>query len=134
MTIGSGTDSPFVAPRRAIQYGCATRTHVAHALRQLSMSNRPFAFTVQHVFYIKPPIDRVMLVGVVDQGAVRPGDAVVIEGSGRAMRATVEAIEGLRVGQLPSAETGDQVALRFADVPADQVKAGDHVSSDRPLH
>ena len=93
------------------------------------MSDRSFTFTVQHVFYIKPPINRVMLVGVVDQGTVRPGDAVVMQASGKAIRATVEAIERLRVGQIPSAGTGDQVALRFANVPADQVKAGDRVTS-----
>ena len=93
------------------------------------MSDRSFTFTVQHVFYIRPPIDRVMLVGVVDQDTVKPGDAVVIQASGRAIRATAEAIERLRVGQIPSAGAGDQVALRFANVPADRVKAGDRVTS-----
>jgi len=96
------------------------------------MPNRQFAFTVQHVFYLKPPIDRVMLVGVVDKGTVRPGDAVVVEASGRAFPTTVEAIERLRVGQIPSAGAGDQVALRFANVPADQVKAGDRITSGSP--
>jgi|SRR5262245_36612696 translation elongation factor EF-Tu-like GTPase len=106
--------------------GC---THLDVVREHLSMSNPSFTLTVQHVFYIKPPIDRVMVVGVVDQGTVRPGDAAVIEGSGRAMRATVEAIVALSMEEIPSAETGDQVALRFAGIPKDQVKAGDRVSS-----
>src|SRR5262249_10813937 len=101
----------------------------AYASSNFSMSDRSFTFTVQHVFYIRPPIDRVMLVGVVDQDTVKPGDAVVIQASGRAIRATAEAIERLRVGQIPSAGAGDQVALRFANVPADRVKAGDRVTS-----
>ena len=103
-------------------------THL-HVGRELGMSNPSFTFTVQHVFYIKPPIDRVMVVGVVDQGAVRPGDALVIEGNGRAMRAIVEAIVSLNMEEIPSAETGAQVALRFAGIRKDQIKAGDRVSS-----
>ena len=94
----------------------------------LSVDLRLFTFTVQHVFYIKPPVDRVMLVGIVEQGTVRPGDGVFIHASGKVLRATVEAIERIRAGQIPSAKAGDQVALRFAGVPADQVKPGDRIT------
>jgi len=94
------------------------------------MASQGFTFTVQDVFYIKPPVDRVMLIGTVDEGTVRPGDAVRIWMSGKAIPATVEAIERIRVGQIPSATAGDQVALRFAGIPSDQIKPGDSITKD----
>jgi translation elongation factor EF-1alpha len=91
------------------------------------MLEQAFAFTVQHVFYIKPPVDRVMLVGMVDEGTVRPGDAVVIHAGEKSCEATVEGIERVRVGEIPSAHAGDQVALRFAGVASNAVRSGDTV-------
>jgi translation elongation factor EF-1alpha len=92
------------------------------------MANQRFKFTVQHVFYIKPPVDRIVLVGLVQEGTVRPGDGVIIHTGVNTLQATVEGIERIRVGQVSSAQTGDQVALRFAGVPADAVRTGDTVS------
>jgi len=88
----------------------------------------PLSFTVQHVFYIKPPVDRVMLVGVVNQGAVRKGDRLAIHTKNALLEATVEGIERIREGEIPAASAGDQVALRVVGVSRDAVDSGDTIT------
>ena len=86
-------------------------------------------FTVQHVFYIKPPVDRVILVGIVDQGVVRKDDVVVIHAGAKLLEAKVEGIERIRQGDTPAARSGDQVGLRVTGVPKDAVKPGDTITN-----
>jgi translation elongation factor EF-1alpha len=89
----------------------------------------PLHFTVQHVFYIKPPVDRVMLVGKVDQGVVRKDDVVVVHTGANSLEAKVEGIERIQQGDTPAAYSGDQVALRVTGVSKDAVKPGDTITN-----
>ena len=47
-----------------------------------SMSQPTFRFTVEEVFYLKPPVDRVILVGTVQEGTVKSGDTATVECKG----------------------------------------------------
>jgi len=89
----------------------------------------PFAFTVEHVFYIKPPVDRVILVGTVDSGDVRPGDTLVVRCQLGPVTVTVDGIETIKDGNLGRATKGQQVGLRVAGITKDQPTSGDRVVS-----
>ena len=92
------------------------------------MPESSFDFTVQHVFYIHPPMDRVILVGMIDRGEVRPGDSAVVKTQNGNYQVIVEAIEGYKVGELPGACAGQQVGLRLTgSMRANQATTGNRV-------
>jgi translation elongation factor EF-Tu-like GTPase len=55
-----------------------------------------FTFTVQEVFYIKPPVDRVILVGIVNEGTVRVGDQLTVSCRDGDVKVQLEVIETIR--------------------------------------
>ena len=92
------------------------------------MPQPSFDFTVQDVFYIHPPLDRVILLGMVDQGEVRPGDSAVVKTQSGDYAVIVEAIEGFKVDELLRASAGQQVGLRLTgSMKANQATTGDKV-------
>jgi hypothetical protein len=86
-------------------------------------------FTVEHVFYIKPPVDRVIVVGTVTDGSVRVGDELVVHTAAGPVTVGVENIESVQQGDLRQASKGQQVGLRLTGVSNGQVVAGDRVTS-----
>jgi hypothetical protein len=86
-------------------------------------------FTVEHVFYIKPPVDRVIVVGTIADGTVRVGDHLVVRTKAGPVAVSVENIESIRQGDLTQASKGQQVGLRLTGVRKDQVIAGDRVTA-----
>lgn len=86
-------------------------------------------FTVEHVFYIKPPVDRVILVGTVNEGTVRVGDNLVVHTAAGPVDVTVDNIETIRQGDLKQASKGQQVGLRVTKIWKDQAVAGDRVTA-----
>jgi hypothetical protein len=91
-----------------------------------------FDFTVEEVFYIKPPVDRVVLVGTVKQGRVVVGDHVTVHCQTAPVLASIEGIETLS-GNLQSASTGQQVGLRLTGIAKDQASKGDRVTASEAL-
>ena len=85
-----------------------------------------FEFTVQYVFYIKPPVDRVILVGMVDAGQVIVGDAAVVRCRSGDVYVVVEGIETFG-GQPTRARQGQQVGLRLRGITQDQPHKDDRV-------
>jgi hypothetical protein len=57
-------------------------------------------FTVEEVFYIKPPVDRVILVGTITYGTVRVGDKLVVHTSAGPVDVAVDNIESIQQGDL----------------------------------
>jgi|GEM_PF-4994554 translation elongation factor EF-1alpha len=86
-------------------------------------------FTVEEVFYIKPPVDRVILVGTINEGAVRVGDKVVVHTSAGPVDVAVDNIESIKQGDLKQASKGQQVGLRLTGIRKDQPSRGDHVTA-----
>lgn len=86
-------------------------------------------FTVEEVFYIKPPVDRVILVGTIGEGTIVPGQRAVVHTSTGAVDVVVEGIEGIKQGNLSSASKGDQVGLRLTGIRKDQPSRGDTVTA-----
>jgi len=85
-----------------------------------------FRFQVEHVFYIKPPVDRMILVSVVREGTVKVSDIVTVGCRNGNVNATIEGIE--TIGQeLKQAGVGQQVGLRLQGIGKDQPNAGDWV-------
>jgi sulfate adenylyltransferase subunit 1 (EFTu-like GTPase family) len=96
---------------------------------KMSQPNLPrLDFVVQYIFYIKPPIDRVILVGIVHQGKVAVGDEVVVHCQSGNVSAKVETIEAFDK-QLTVASAGDQVGLRLIGITKDQPSEGDQVTA-----
>ena len=85
-------------------------------------------FTVEEVFYIKPPIDRVILVGTVNDGIVRVGDKLVVHTSAGSVDVAVDNIESFQQGDLRQATRGQQVGLRLTGIRKDQPSKGDRVT------
>lgn len=80
-----------------------------------------FQFSVEEAFYIKP-LDRVILVGTVDEGTVRPGDALVVMAMSGPIHVVVEQIEVFRQSEgAASATEGQQVGLRLVGINQQQV-------------
>jgi len=86
-----------------------------------------FKFTVEHVFYIKPPVDRVILVGTVDDGLVQAGAAATVECRSNRVEVVVEGIETPQ-GDIERATRGQQVGLRLSGIKKDQPSVGDRVA------
>lgn len=98
-------------------FGCSGKTTPTVA---------PFRFQVEHVFYIKPPVDRVILVGVVREGAIKVGDRVTVGCRNGDVNVTIDGIES--IGQeLKQAGVGQQVGLKLQGIDKDQPNAGDWV-------
>jgi translation elongation factor EF-1alpha len=107
--------------------GC--RSEPASTLAPSPAPKSDFEFRIDEVFYIRPPVDRVMLVGVVLHGTTRTGDSGVLTYSDGELPVAIEAIEAIRIGEIEKAVKGDQVALRVQGVDKDKVSAGDRISA-----
>jgi len=86
-----------------------------------------FQFTIQDVFYIKPPVDRVIVTGTVDHGSIHAGDSASLLCKSGTLAVTVEGIEGFKIGELKVANAGDNVGLKLVGVTKDQPAPGDKV-------
>lgn len=96
-----------------------------------SMPQPTFRLTVEEVFYIKPPVDRVILVGTVQDGTVKAGDAATVECAAGSVSVTVEGIEAFKQGDVKQASKGEQVGLKLRGITKDQPSKGDQVSGKR---
>ncbi len=99
---------------------------------QTTTNTVPFAFIVEEVFYIKPPVDRVILVGTVNSGTVRVGDSLLVNCQGTDVPAELDVIETIDRGPLQQAGAGEQVGLRLIGIRSDQPKQGDRVTRKPP--
>ena len=86
-------------------------------------------FTVEEVFHIKPPVDRVILVGTVNEGTVRVGDKLAVHTAAGPVGVVVDNIESIQQGDLKQASKGQQVGLRLTGVRKDQPSKGDRVTA-----
>jgi translation elongation factor EF-1alpha len=86
-------------------------------------------FTVEEVFYIQPPVDRVILVGTINEGTVRVGDKLVVHTSAGPVDVAVDNIESIQQGDLEQASKGQQVGLRLGGIRKDQPSKGDRVTA-----
>ena len=91
------------------------------------MPQPTFQFTVEEVFYIKPPVDRVILVGTVQEGTVKPGESATVECKAGPVSVVVETVEAFKEGEIKQANKGDQVALKVRGITRDQPWKGDRV-------
>ena len=96
--------------------------------RETTRSESGFSFTVHDVFYIKPPVDRVILTGVVDDGTVRVGDELIVHPQRGPVTVTLDMIEHPE-GRPQSASKGDQVGLRLVGIRKEQPNRGDRVTA-----
>ena len=83
-----------------------------------------FRFMVEEVFYIKPPVDRVILVGTVQDGTVKAGDAATVECAAGSVSVVVESIETFKQGDVKQATKGEQVGLKLRGITKDQPSKG----------
>jgi translation elongation factor EF-Tu-like GTPase len=97
-----------------------------------AVTETPFEFTVEEVFYIKPPVDRVILVGTVRQGTLRPGDEATVHCAGGPVSVVIEGIESFQKGEAKEARKGDQVGLRMRGITKDQPARNDRVTGSGP--
>jgi translation elongation factor EF-Tu-like GTPase len=88
------------------------------------MPQPPFRFKVEEVFYIKPPVDRVILVGTVQEGTVKTGDAGTVERKAGPVSVVVEGIEAMKQGEVKQATKGEQVGLKLRGITKDQPSKG----------
>ena len=84
-----------------------------------------FRLKVDEVFYITT-IDRVVVVGIVTSGSVKPGDRLIVRSGSTDVAVTVERLEHPQ-RTMKSAGTGDQVGLVLQGIRKDQVRSGDLV-------
>src|SRR5262245_5751159 len=103
----------------ALAIGCSGKNE--------QMPKPSFQFAVHDVFYIKPPVDRVIVTGVMEEGAVHPGEPATVHCRSGAIDVIVEGIEGFRQGELKEAAKGDRVGLRLTGITKDQPASGDKV-------
>jgi hypothetical protein len=92
-------------------------------------ATKPMDFTIEHVFYIKPPVDRVILVGTINEGRVRVGDSLIVHTAAGPVDVTLDNIETIQQGDLKIASKGQQVGLRLTKIRKDQAAAGDKVTA-----
>jgi len=90
-----------------------------------------FTFTIQHVGFIKPPVDRLILVGMIDAGKIRSGTVAVLHTVARSVPFTIEGIELHRAGETPEATAGQQVALRCVGLERSLAVPGMRVTGTR---
>jgi translation elongation factor EF-1alpha len=86
-----------------------------------------FSFTVEEVFYIKPPVDRVILVGTVGEGSVKVGDSLTVRCQSGDVHVVVEGMETIDHGPVESASKGQQVGLKLRGIGREQPARGDRV-------
>ena len=86
-----------------------------------------FEFTVQEVFYIKPPIDSVILVGIVDKGAIHVGDTAIVNCSEGKVTVKIMGLESLEDNDIQKASKGQQVGIRLKGIKKDVPSKGDRV-------
>jgi translation elongation factor EF-Tu-like GTPase len=91
----------------------------------------PFSFTVDDVFYIKPPHDKVILTGAIGEGTVRVGDALVVQCASGDVPVILIGIETLDRGPINEASARQQVGLDVRGIRKDQVTRGDRVIRKR---
>jgi translation elongation factor EF-Tu-like GTPase len=91
------------------------------------MHQPKFQFTVEEVFYIKPPVDRVILVGTVQEGRIKAGDQATVECAAGSVSVVVEGIEAFKQGDVKQATKGEQVGLKLRGITKDQPSKGDRV-------
>jgi translation elongation factor EF-1alpha len=104
-------------------FGCDRREQPAETAAAVP----GFSFTVQDVFYIKPPVDRVILTGVVDEGSVQVGDELTVHTQKGPIAVKLDMVE-FPDKQADRASKGDQVGLRLAGIAKDQAQRGDRVT------
>jgi translation elongation factor EF-Tu-like GTPase len=92
-----------------------------------AMTQPTFRFTIEEVFYIKPPVDRVILVGTVQKGTVKSGDTATVECKGGLVSVVVEGIEAFKQGDVKQAAKGEHVGLKLRGITKDQPSKGDLV-------
>ena len=95
--------------------------------RNLPPSEPAFRFRVEEIFYIKPPVDRVILVGTIEEGTIRTGASALVRTQRGDILVTVEAIETINEGEIKAAVKGRQVGLRLLGIRKDQAQQGDVV-------
>lgn len=108
---------------------CATVTHFNHDGRVAVFPEGcgQFDFTVQHTFYVRPPVDRVVLVGRVNQGSVKVGEKLIVHGEGGPLKVKVEAIDN-RGGEACQAEAGQDVGLQLSGITTSQAVVGTRIT------
>jgi translation elongation factor EF-1alpha len=114
-TAASGAEPPSTAPSAN-----SPASQPASALQ----------FTVEDVFYIKPPVDRVILVGTITQGTVFTGQKATVRTANGPVEVVVEEIDAFTQNNLKKASKGDQVALRLTGIKKDEPSRGDKVTDD----
>jgi translation elongation factor EF-Tu-like GTPase len=87
-----------------------------------------FQFTIEEIFYIKPPLDRVILVGTIEEGQVRVGESLTVQCRNGPVSAIVEGIEAFQKGEIQQANKGQQVGLRMKGLTKDQPAKGDRIT------
>jgi hypothetical protein len=96
-------------------------------------SRRPtFVFTVALVYHAKPPEDRVVLVGVVNEGTVSVGDSLTVQCRGGDVAVVLEGILTLDRGEVQQAGTGQEVGLELRGIRKEQPARGDRVVGTPP--
>jgi len=108
--------------------GCDARTATNPTTRRATTAPT-MNFTVEHVFYIKPPVDRVILVGTINDGVVQVGDKLVVHTAAGPIDVAVDNIESIQQGDLKQAAKGQQVGLRLSGIRKDQPAIGDRVTA-----
>lgn len=109
--------------------GCDDFDHSVRAPASLPAQESALQFTVEDVFYLKPPVDRVIVVGTINEGAVRVGDKLTVHTSTGLVEVTVENIDSIKQGELTEASKGQQVGIRVAGISKDQTAKGDRVTA-----
>jgi translation elongation factor EF-Tu-like GTPase len=94
---------------------------------QTNSTQPDFSFTVEEVFYIKPPVDRVILVGTIEEGSINVGDSLTVRCKSGDIPVVLEGIETLERGPVESASKSQQVGLKLKGIRKDQAGRGDRV-------
>jgi hypothetical protein len=90
---------------------------------------------IQEAFYIKT-IDRVVTVGVVAEGSVKPGDKLFVRSRLGSFPIVVESIDKPleKLSGVPQAEAGQGVGLMLDGISKDQVQADDAVLAESMIN
>ena len=76
--------------------GCDAGTPTTRPATAPATTAPTMSFTVEEVFYIKPPVDRVILVGTIIDGTVQVGDKLVVHTSAGPVHVAVDNIESIQ--------------------------------------